>query len=193
MATLSCVLETSMARNNAKNIALQLGALWRCNSQQRCCVAATHVAAVLQAATLWRCGVATHNNAATRNVVVLRVAAALQLALLRRYSSRCYGATARIVAMLRQLPMLQAATPRHCGAIAARGVAVLWRYNSSRCCDAATLQLRLLRHCVWPRHCDIAHGRDIAALRVAATLRHCAWPRRCGVVRGVVVVVFFFF
>jgi len=118
-----------MARNNAKNIALQLGALWRCNSQQRCCVAAAHVAVVLQAATLRRCGVVTHNNAATRNVVVLRVAAVLQLALLRRYSSHCCDATAA-----------PDATSCH--------ATTLWRYSSSRCCGVVALQqLAVLRRC----------------------------------------------
>jgi len=81
MVTLLGVRETSMARNNAKNVALQLGVFRRCSS--RCCklrhcgVVALQLTTTLQRVALRCC------------VVTAYVAASLQLVLLWRYEWRC--------------------------------------------------------------------------------------------------------
>jgi hypothetical protein len=90
MAALSGVRETSMARNNATNIALQLGVaslqivlIWRCSSY--CCGAVSCDTAALQVARWRRCSLRAC------------VAAALQLAwltMLRHYNSHCCGVAA---------------------------------------------------------------------------------------------------
>ncbi len=171
MATLSGVHETSMARNNAKNVALQVGTLRRYNSQHRCCVAAACVVAALQFVLLWRCSSCCCDAA-------LHVAAALQFVLLRRYSSCCCSAAARVIVTLR------CCSSWCCGATSC-DTAALWRCNSQqRCntqrCGVASLQLVLLRRCT---------GYCGTAAHVAASLHGLLWRcssftvlRHCGVV-----------
>jgi hypothetical protein len=87
MMMLSGVREMSMARNNVTNVTLQLGALRRCNSQQRC-NAQCCGAASLQIVLLQRCSSRCYD------------VATLQVATLRRCKLRCCGATARVATLL---------------------------------------------------------------------------------------------
>jgi hypothetical protein len=120
MAALSSVREMSMVRNNATNVALQLGAASLQIVLMQCCTCC--------------CG------------TTIRVVVALQLALLWRYNSRCYGATTRVAVAL-QLALLRrndvASCKLRCCGAAARVAALLLHSG----CIAAALQLAWLHCC----------------------------------------------
>ncbi|CAK9861748.1 unnamed protein product [Sphagnum jensenii] len=119
MATLLSMRETSMAKNNATNVALQLVVaslqivLLRCYT---CYYGAARVAAALQLALLRRCDVVSCDIAT------------LQVATLRHYSS-----CGCVVMVLRMAATLRVATKLRHYAWLQCCVATLWRYSSCGC------------------------------------------------------------
>lgn len=119
--------ETSMARNNTTNVGLQLGALRRYNSQQRCNAQRCSVAS-LQLVLLRRCGA----TAIARVVTKLRH--------LWRCNLRCYNTVT-----------LWRCNSRYCDA-ATRVTAALFMAATLRY-DTTALHLAVMRRCEWRCYC----------------------------------------